>query len=74
MIELVVTCRDCRRSWIPLHADFVRGTWKVCSRCRIAEDEVELFTLRPCAECGAPTDHDATCDSCQAEEGEVTFS
>ena len=36
MIELEVRCRVCRRLWVPLHGDYVRGTWKVCPRCRSA--------------------------------------
>lgn len=33
-LELEVRCRECRRLWIPLHGDYVRGTWRLCPRCR----------------------------------------
>ncbi len=34
MIEMQTTCRTCGESWTPDHADYVRGDWRVCQRCR----------------------------------------
>lgn len=33
-IELEVRCRVCRRLWVPLHLDYVKGQWQTCPRCR----------------------------------------
>lgn len=35
-LELETRCRVCRRTWIPLHSDYVRGPryWQRCPRCR----------------------------------------
>lgn len=35
-IELEVRCRVCQRLCVPLHADYVRATWRTCPRCRDA--------------------------------------
>lgn len=34
MIEIETTCRQCRETFTPDHADYVRGLWRVCPRCR----------------------------------------
>lgn len=34
MIEIEVRCQRCRVTFIPLHADYIRGVWRVCPRCR----------------------------------------
>lgn len=38
-LELEVTCRECRRSWTPTHADYIRGWWRVCADCRNTTDD-----------------------------------
>jgi hypothetical protein len=34
VIEISTDCRACGRSFNPSHADYVRGTWRVCTACR----------------------------------------
>jgi hypothetical protein len=33
-MEMMTTCRTCGETWIPDHADYVRGAWRTCAACR----------------------------------------
>lgn len=41
-MELITECRRCREPFTPAHADYVRGRWQVCPRCRDRTADVDL--------------------------------
>ncbi len=46
MIEIEATCTICGHVFTPSHSDYVRGTWRVCTRCRgDPGDEVPAVVL-----------------------------
>ncbi len=34
MIDLTTQCAICGADFTPSHADYVRGIWRTCARCR----------------------------------------